>query len=183
MSGIPWPISGRLAGWRDALRRPSAIETEVAEWFDDLRAPVLRFVITLGLPAPDAEDVVQETFLALFHHLNNGKPRDNLRGWIFRVAHNQALKRRMQLGRDEVFAEDPCLADPGLNPEEQASFGNMQARLSAVVRALPARDRQCLFLKAEGLRYREIADALDISLGAVAASISRSLAKLAEVRR
>jgi RNA polymerase sigma-70 factor (ECF subfamily) len=52
-------------------------------------------------------------------------------------------------------------------------------RLLAVVRALPERDRQCLFLRAEGLRYREIAEALGMSLGAVAASLSRSLGKLA----
>jgi RNA polymerase sigma-70 factor (ECF subfamily) len=46
------------------------------------------------------------------------------------------------------------------------------------VGALEERDRQWLFLRAEGLRYREIAKVLDISLGAVALYLERSLARL-----
>jgi RNA polymerase sigma-70 factor (ECF subfamily) len=54
-----------------------------------------------------------------------------------------------------------------------------QRRLRAVVRALPEQDRKCLFLRAEGLRYREISEILDISLGAVSLSLARSLARIA----
>jgi RNA polymerase sigma-70 factor (ECF subfamily) len=52
-------------------------------------------------------------------------------------------------------------------------------RVLAVVEALPEQDRRCLFLRAEGLRYREIAGILDMSLGAVSVSLSRSLARIA----
>jgi len=48
----------------------------------------------------------------------------------------------------------------------------------AVVKALPALDRRCLFLRAEGLRYREIAAVLDISLGAVALCLARALERI-----
>ena len=43
---------------------------------------------------------------------------------------------------------------------------------------LPERDRRCLQLRAEGLKYREIARILGISLGAVSISLSRSLARM-----
>ncbi|MGE3179719.1 MAG: RNA polymerase sigma factor [Vicinamibacterales bacterium] len=46
------------------------------------------------------------------------------------------------------------------------------------MRALPDQDRRCLYLRAEGLRYREIARTLGISLGAVAKSVARGLARL-----
>jgi RNA polymerase sigma-70 factor (ECF subfamily) len=49
----------------------------------------------------------------------------------------------------------------------------------AVVEALPDLDRRCLVLRAEGLRYREIAGVLDISLGAVSLSLGRSMARIA----
>ena len=52
-------------------------------------------------------------------------------------------------------------------------------RLLAVVDALPELDRRCLVLRAEGLRYREIAGILDMSLGAVSISLARSLARIA----
>ena len=141
---------------------------------------MLRYVLSLGLPAHDGEDIVQEVFLALFRHLRAGKPRDNLRGWIFRVGFNLALKRRTANGRAEDATEFGDWKHPDPNPEELAARNRTRARLWAVVRALPERDRCCLWLRAEGLRYREIAEALDISLGSVAMSLSRSLAKLSE---
>jgi RNA polymerase sigma-70 factor (ECF subfamily) len=68
--------------------------------------------------------------------------------------------------------------DPSPNPEEQLLSLHRQRRLLAVVHALPEQDRCCLRLRAEGLRYREIADVLGISLGAVSMSLTRSLARL-----
>jgi RNA polymerase sigma-70 factor (ECF subfamily) len=44
---------------------------------------------------------------------------------------------------------------------------------------LPEQDRRCLSLRAEGLRYREIAEVLDMSLGAVSIALTRSLARIA----
>ncbi len=50
------------------------------------------------------------------------------------------------------------------------------------MRALPEQDRACLALRAEGIRYREIAEILGVSLGTVALSLERSLAKLSRVQ-
>jgi RNA polymerase sigma-70 factor (ECF subfamily) len=44
--------------------------------------------------------------------------------------------------------------------------------------ALPKQDRMCLYLRAEGLRYREIANVLGMSLGAVSTSLTRSLERI-----
>jgi RNA polymerase sigma-70 factor (ECF subfamily) len=51
----------------------------------------------------------------------------------------------------------------------------------AVLNALPEQDRRCLCLRTEGLRYREIASVLDMSLGAVSLSLERSLGRIARV--
>jgi RNA polymerase sigma-70 factor (ECF subfamily) len=70
-------------------------------------------------------------------------------------------------------------ADPSPGPEAQLSEAQRRYRLLAVVRALPDNDQHCLRLRAEGLRYREIATVLGMSLGAVSISLTRSLARLA----
>jgi RNA polymerase sigma-70 factor, ECF subfamily len=167
--------------------RPSAkssrIEEEVMELFEEFRNPLLRYSLSLGLPIADAEEVIQEVFLALFRHLHLGRSSKNLRGWLFRVAHNLALKQRL---KNQAFrqrtAEDASAAeehiDPGPTPEEQMSAAQRRCRLLAVVQALPENDQRCLRLRAEGLRYREIATVLGMSLGAVSISLSRSLARL-----
>lgn len=163
----------------DKGTEPSPLEREVTDLFDLLRAPVLRYLSSFGLTAQDAEEVLQETFLALFLHLRDNKPRTNLQAWVFRVAHNLGLKRCQWIKRASGGdIEDFTLTDPAMNPEQLAAQNQRNTRLLSVVRALPEQDRQCLYLRAEGLRYREIVEVLGMSLGAVAQSLERSLAKL-----
>jgi RNA polymerase sigma-70 factor (ECF subfamily) len=170
----------------DRERRASVLEREVVELFDQLRGPLFRYILTFGLPVQDCEEVIQETFLALFRHLTLGRSRRNLRGWLFRVAHNLALKTRLRSRREGLApaeAESPLdgIADPALNPEHEFQNAQTRRRLLTVYQALPEQDRRCLSLRAEGLRYREIAEVLDMSLGSVSVSLARSLARLTRV--
>jgi RNA polymerase sigma-70 factor (ECF subfamily) len=153
--------------------RPSEIEREVMSLFEQFRNPLLRYALSFGIPVHDAEEVIQEVFLSLFRHLQLRRSRKNLRAWIFRVTHNLALKQRYanQKSRDKT-ASDWTIA------EQQLSSARRRQRLLAVVNALTDADKGCLTLRAEGLRYREIAAVLGMSLGAVSISLTRSLARL-----
>ena len=160
--------------------KPSRLEEEVVSLFDQMQDRLLRYLLSLGLPAPDGEEIVQEVFLALFQHLRRGKPRHNLRAWVFQVAHNLALKQRNAARRiQQKVAETDEAIDQSPNPEDQVVSHQRQGRLLGVLRALPEQDRRCLTLRAEGLNYREIAQVLGISLGAVSLSLGRSLARFA----
>jgi RNA polymerase sigma-70 factor (ECF subfamily) len=179
IDGLPFPSVAETA----PSERPSEIEREVMDLFEQLRNPLLRYALSFGISMHDAEEVVQEVFLCLFRHLQLRRSRKNLRGWVFRVAHNLALKQRYanQRSRDNA-ASDRTNAegrfDPSPDPEEQLSSAQRRSRLMAVVHALPEADQGCLRLRAEGLRYREIAAVLGMSLGAVSISLTRSLARL-----
>jgi RNA polymerase sigma-70 factor (ECF subfamily) len=154
------------------------LEEEITALFDQWRGALLRYLSTFGLPRHDGEEVVQEVFLSLFSHLQKDKPRTNLRGWLFRVAHNLALKRRDAESKAAGVAADvDNLPHPALNPEQELAGTQRYQRLSSILRALPEQDRRCLYLRAEGLRYREIAEVLGISLGSVSSSLERSLAR------
>jgi RNA polymerase sigma-70 factor (ECF subfamily) len=163
------------------------LEEELLAMYDDLRRPLLRYAVSFGLPVQDGEDVIQETFLALFRHLQSGRPRQNLRSWVFRVTHNQALKRRMQQKNEIWIAEagegHPVDCDPAPGPEDALLFRERQDRLCRVMQALPSNDQACLRLRAEGLRYREIAEIIGISLGSVSNSLARSLERLERMDR
>lgn len=173
-----------LAEVESSSARISSPVEEVVGLFDELRDRLLRYLLSLGLSAHDGEDVIQESFLLLFQHLQRGKSRENLRGWIFRVSRNLALKRLAanRRGLQDLVEFDGDLAnqvrDRNPDPEEQLASNQRQRILLAVVRALPEQDRSCLYLRSEGLRYREIAEVMGISLGSVAASMARSLARL-----
>ncbi len=191
MATFPTDSANELLFPASAMPSPkfSEIEREVMELFEQFRSPLLRYVLSFGLPVHDGEEVTQEVFVSLFRHLQLRRSRQNLRGWIFRVAHNLALKKRSANQKShEAAVSDWEIAkkqfDPSPSPEEQVSFHQRQRRLLAVLNALPEDDQRCLRLRAEGLRYREIAEVLGISLGAVSISLTRSLARLrrADVR-
>jgi RNA polymerase sigma-70 factor, ECF subfamily len=161
----------------------STVEAAVLELFDECAPPLHRYVGSLGIGGPDTEDVVQDVFLSLFRHLAQGKSRSNLKGWLFTVAHNLALKHRARAKRriasvDGDFASAAEPADPATSVELELARIERQQRLLRVLRALPERDRQCLCLRAEGMRYREIAEVMGMSLGAVSKSLARSISRM-----
>jgi RNA polymerase sigma-70 factor (ECF subfamily) len=161
----------------------SQLEAEVTALFDEFRPGLLRYLSSFGLLREDGEEIVQEVFVLLFLHLRAGKSRSNIPGWIFRVAHNLGLKRRESIHRilKTVSPLDPqseSQLDAALDPEQHLASFQRWARVLAVVNVLPEQDRRCLYLRAEGLRYRDIAHILDMSLGGVALSLARSLARL-----
>jgi RNA polymerase sigma-70 factor (ECF subfamily) len=182
-------LAVRISSAEEASPKPAPLEEEVVALFEQMRDRLLRYLLSTGVPVHDGEEIVQEVFLALFQHLQRGKSRRNLRAWVFQVAHNLSVKRYLAKRRDrqnlvdlgEAPAAD-CFIDRNPNPEDQLSSNQIHARLQSVFRALPERDRQCLSLRAEGLTYREIGQVLDMSLGAVALSIGRSLARFARAQ-
>ena len=181
-SALCFPAARAIEAGRALPASPLA--EEVVSLFDQLRNPLLRYVINFGLPVQDGEDIVQEVFLSLYRHLQRGRSRSNLRAWLFRVARNLALKRRIKRSGVEQVQEEGAalldlLTDPSPNPEDQMASSQRRQRLMAVVKALPEQDRHCLILRSEGLRYREIAEVLDISLGSVAFLLERALTRLA----
>lgn len=183
ISSFDLPLAVAASVERVGASRPAAIEEQVTSLFSLLRVRLLRYMCSLGLSPHDGEEVIQEVFLSLFQHLRANKSQENMRGWIFRVAHNLALKRRMANGAQAVIPDsDEFLSqlphDPTPSPEEQAFFRQRQKRLLAVLGVLPAQDRHCLYLRAEGLQYREIAQVLDISLGGVSQSLARTIRRL-----
>jgi RNA polymerase sigma-70 factor (ECF subfamily) len=173
----------RTASVVDPANGQHELKEEIVALFDDLRGPLLRYLSSFGLALCDGEEVIQEAFLALFQHLRAGKPRDNLRGWLFRVTHNLALKRRYRERRGlealtAMGALEDVAVDPAPSMDECLVNKETQHRLMAVLEALSEQDRRCLILRAEGLRYREIGEILSISLGAVSLSLARSLARM-----
>jgi RNA polymerase sigma-70 factor (ECF subfamily) len=178
--GLSLPAS--LAGY--GAESAVSIQNEVLGLFDECAPRLRRYVGSFGLSVETTEDVVQEVFLQLFRHLQLGRSRANLRGWIFQVGHNLALKQRARMTRRHKTEStwdgslDDLLIDPGFDPEQQLAEDRRGRRLRSVLQALPERDRRCLYLRAEGLRYRDIARALDISLGSVAKSLTRAMARL-----
>jgi RNA polymerase sigma-70 factor, ECF subfamily len=157
-------------------------ECEATALYRELRKPLLRYLICLGLSADEAQDVAQDTFLKLHRHLSAGGRQDNIRSWIFRVAHNAARNRQKRYERRFAapLEEGLELMLDEVTPEHTVLKKEKLRRLEKAFRLLTEAERDSLLLRAGGLRYREIAEVLGISTSTVGDTVERAIRKLAE---
>lgn len=132
--------------------------------------PVMRrFILSLIGPTAQEDDIVQNTFLALYRNLARLKTVEHLRPFVFRVVRNQCYDELRRRGRyDTVPIADLPLVDHRPPVDEQAHWSIVYAEVQEHIQSLPENQRQMLLLYVEaGLSYREIAEALSISIGTV----------------
>jgi len=164
------------------LSRLATGESETTTLYRELRKPLLRYLVCLGLSMDEAQDVVQDAFLGLHRHVSGGGSQENIRGWLFRVAHNQARNRQVSYERRFGAPLDPefdLLLDEA-TPERVVLEKEKFRRMEKAIRFLTESERECLLLRAGGLRYREIGEVLDIPTSTVGDTVDRAIKKLAE---
>ncbi|MGA2723427.1 MAG: RNA polymerase sigma factor [Bryobacteraceae bacterium] len=178
------PLGAEVVGMIRQERNAAALRDEVGRLFEEARDDVYRYLLTLGLHPPRAQEAVQEVFLRLYAALRKGEKLDNPRAWVFRVAHNLGLKIRARQNSEAPF--DPQWgeqhAGPSGNPESELLERERMSRFHSAVEGLSEQQRRCLFLRMEGLRYPEIGSALGISASTVGEFLRRAMERLKKVR-
>jgi RNA polymerase sigma-70 factor (ECF subfamily) len=127
-----------------------------------------------------ADDVAQETFIKVWKHLSEFRGEGSLRGWILRIAHNQAVST---LRRVKDRATDPeRLPDAG-DPITTTRVVEGRMAASELMDALDELDelsRSVVVLReVEGLSYDEIAATLDVPIPTVKTRLLRARRTLA----
>src|ERR1700681_4764727 len=147
-------LGEKLAGIAHQERATMTLQDEVAQLFVESRDDVYRYLLSLGLHPPQAQEAAQQVFLRLYVTLKKGEDIQNPRGWIFRVAHNLGLKIRAKQSTQAPFdAElELKLRSPELNPEQSLLEREQNMRFHQAIQGLSEQQRRCLFLRMEGLR-------------------------------
>ncbi len=140
----------------------------------------------------DAEDVLQETFLKAFEHLDEFQGNSKFYTWLVRIAVNQSLmKLRKRKSDASVSLDDPfdtgeenltreiAVWDP--NPEQTYSREEIREILERAVESLPPAFRAVFALRdIEGLSTEETANMLNLSIPAVKSRLLRARLRLRE---
>src|SRR5580658_946594 len=155
------------------LSQLASSTSEATTLYGELRKPLLRYLVCLGLSMDEAQDVVQEAFLSLHRHLTAGGAKENIRSWLFRVAHNRARNQQNRYDRRFGSPLDAEMDSPSgqATPEQAVLEKEKFAQLEKAIAQLADSERHCLLLRAGGLRYREIGDALGLPTSTVAETI------------
>jgi RNA polymerase sigma-70 factor, ECF subfamily len=140
----------------------------------------------------DAEDILQETFIKAFRHIDGFDGRSRVSTWLYRIAANEALMllRRRQpdfvsihetVESDEGEYEPVQIVDWCCLPEGELLSTEGRSRLDEAVDRLPHNLRVVFLLRdIEGLSTRETADVLDLTETAVKTRLSRARLRLRE---
>ena len=162
-----------------SIDRTNELHDRVTAVYEDARDDVYYYALTLGLTPPQAQEVAQEVFLRLYTSLRDGEDIQNVRGWVFRVAHNFGLKLRAK-EREHSAIDDTIERSPSSErtPEQTAIENERQRRIREALEELSPQQRQCLHLRAAGLRYREIGESIGIGTSTVNEFIRRAVTRL-----
>ena len=170
------------------LTRHAAGERQALdELFRRYRQPAYRVAFRLLGHEADALDAVQEGFIKALTHLNGFQGKSSFKTWLLRVVSNASLDLGRQRGRREAQSLDVLarsdregqepltLEDPALGLHR----GDMRQALDFALALLPPAQRQTFVLHAEAeLSYREVAEALGISIGTVMSRLYYARQKL-----
>lgn len=141
-----------------------------------------RFVYQVGYGVlrcvPDAEDVVQETFMKLYR-TGAWRGMADEKGYLARVAWRMAVERLPRRGQEGEDAVMDGLVATGSSPEVEAVRQSQEARLRRLIAMLPEELRQPLVLSAmEEMTSREVAAVMGIPEGTVRTRLMRARAEL-----
>jgi RNA polymerase sigma factor (sigma-70 family) len=150
----------------------------VTSLFQEWYAFAVRFTAPRTGSIESAEDLVQNALLQLFGELLRGTVIHNPKAWTFcvvrREAIRSAIKQRNEAGRQMPVDFLETVPAGWASPPE---LDRDPERLRSFLACLTRREEDVVSLRLTGMNYREIAETLDISVGAVAKLLNRALAK------
>jgi len=157
------------------------VHEQVEQIYEAERDNIYSYLLYFGVAAQRAQELAQDSFLKLYLKMSQGESIENPRAWLYKVAHNFALRVHE---REPAFDElDPNINLPqaAADPESALIRRQRGAALAQAISDLSPRQRNCLHLRVQGLRYREIADVVGISTSAVGEFLRRAVTRLKEV--
>lgn len=154
------------------------------ELFRRYRAVAYKVAYRLLGHEADALDAVQDGFVNALRHLDRFRGHSSFKTWLLRVVSNAALDLGRQRRRRDTWVITPPTDDPGPPdslppPDGNLDRADLRRLLDRALAALPEAQRRTFVLHADGgLTYREVADALGISIGTVMSRVFYARQKL-----
>lgn len=163
-----------------------------AELVDQNSERIYRLALKMTGNSQDAEDVLQETFIKAFNHIESFEGRSKVSTWLYRIAVNESLMllRKRKDGIIDIDAGVKTdngdilprqIIDWCCLPEKELMSGEAREHIKQAIRKLSDANRAAFLLRdVEGLSTRETAKALDISESAVKVRLMRARMQLRE---
>lgn len=148
-------------------------------------SPMLRVAMNFVRTADEADEVIQDTWIAVMSGIHKFERRSSFKTWLFRILINRARTRGRREGRTVTVAPDDStliVASKALNPEQEVLEGELRAVVEAAVATLPAPQSLVITLRdIEGWTADEVCDALKLTRGNQRVLLHRARMKVREL--
>jgi RNA polymerase sigma-70 factor (ECF subfamily) len=153
---------------------------ELAAIYDAYAGALYRYLLTLLGNAEEAEDALQELFLAVMRRAGRG-PIRNPQAYLFQAARRQVLLARRRRSKQDKAASAAAVSwvdTEACSPDQR----ELAIDVDRALRSLPAEQREVIALRlAEGMTFREVAAALGIALSTAARRYRLGLSRMREL--
>ncbi len=144
-------------------------------------APVYRFCHRMLGNEQDARDAAQDTLVKVLRNLDRYDPGRKFSTWVFGIARNTCIDEHRRRKR-RAWDEPGEVPDQSPTPHQQTAAGQRATQIHDAIELLPPMYREVLVLyHFEHLKYREIADILEVPIGTVMNRIFRARQKLRDL--
>ena len=147
------------------------------QFYEETARSVYSFIFSVLKDPHESEDVMQETFLAVWEHAGDYVPYGKPLAWVFTIARRLCYMRLREKKRQETL-EDGEIDDTGV-PQPQLEQTAERTALLQALDQLNETERQIVLLyAAAGMKHREIAQVLNMPQATELSKYSRSVKKL-----
>lgn len=109
------------------------------------------------------EDILQETFYAVYRNLPELKKKDSIKSWILSIAHNKMVDKIRKVTKETLPDLAEKEAEPSIDPLPESTLF-----LEEILQKLPGEDRQILYgLYVLQLKYSELAEIMNLPEGTI----------------
>ncbi len=171
-------------GRESAMTVNPTMDERVAALYETHREKIYGFLVGQGLGPAKAQELTQDAFVKLFVALTKGGEIESEQAWLYKVAAKLAVDYWRREGRpmwvelDSVPAMAENLRSKELTPEAAAVRNQRSNRVAAMLARLPKEQRLGIHLRMQGLRYRDIAKILGVSVPTVSGLLSAAVERL-----
>lgn len=168
-----------LVMFREESSKNFAFNLIIKKYQKKLYSIIRRMIISHD----DTDDVLQNTFIKMWHHLDSFKEDAQLYTWLYRVATNESLtflkKKRTKFFVPIVDVEYKL--SQSLEADQYFKGDEIQLRLQKAILKLPEKQRLVFNMKYfEEMKYDEMSEILGTSVGALKASYHHAVKKIEE---
>ncbi len=163
---------------REIVRRIRKGDAKVFETlFRSSYIPLVSYAKKIMKDHDSSEEIVQDLFFRIWQNRENLKIESSLNGYLFRAVHNKCLHAIAHKRVAENYARENNMEENyAETPSDTLHFNELQGRVAAVLERLPERCGRIFCMnRFEGLKYREIADRLSLSVKTVEANMGKAL--------